>query len=57
MGKHLAFPAVWDTAKETHFSLIASRVLTCELHYWEEETDQGSGIKDSWRVLKGHDSY
>lgn len=43
VGEHLAFPAVWNSAKDTSFSLMAARVLTWKLH--EEGKDQGVACK------------
>lgn len=34
MSEHLTSSAVWNTAKEAHFSLTPSRLLSHELHDW-----------------------
>ena len=43
IGKHISeyqsSPFVWDSAKETNFSLEVSRVLNQELHDWWEGAD------------------
>ena len=53
MNECEASSAVRDAAKETHFSLPASRILNRELHDWEEEGDWERGRYDSERALKG----
>ena len=45
MSEHPVSPAVWDAAKEAHFSLTLSRVLNHELHDW--------GAGRSWKKKIG----
>lgn len=53
----MAYPAVWGTASETHFSLAAFRVLNqelCDLRRKEIKKKKKRQINSQKVALKGH---
>ena len=49
-----ASPSVQISAKDTHFSFVAFRVLNWKLHDWGEGGAQETSRTNSQRELKGH---